>query len=148
MWGGERAQMTRAPLLHFEFPPCPAVHFTPGFMCWIPAGVFNVVAKLAQCRGCAPGHPQLAGCFGQGDCSEWSNNCSAERCLGQQLEVMNDRRFLSCSGQSDPSLLMVSLGKPPGDEQEDHANTFSPGMARAYPVLLHQRIWRSLQIFN
>lgn len=65
---------------------------------------------------------------------------------GTAAAVMNYRRFLSRSGQSDSSLLMVSLGKLPGDEQEDHATTFSPGMANAFsasPVLFHQRIWRS-----
>lgn len=53
---------------------------------------------------------------------------------------MNGRKFLSRSGQSDLSLWMVSLGKPPGDEQEDHAMIFSAGMASASPVLFHQRI--------
>lgn len=45
--------------------------------------------------------------------------------------VVNYRRFLSCSGQADYSLLMVPLGKPPDDEHEDHATTFSPGTANA-----------------
>lgn len=50
---------------------------------------------------------------------------------GTAAMLMNYRRFLSRSGQPHSSLLTISMGKPPGDEQEDHATTFSPGMPNA-----------------
>ena len=40
--------------------------------------------------------------------------------------------FVTFGAESDSSLLMVSLGKPPSDEQEALApSLFSPGMANA-----------------
>lgn len=51
---------------------------------------------------------------------------------GMAATVMNYGRSLSHLGQSHSSLLMVSLGKLPGDEQEAFApSLFSPGMANA-----------------
>lgn len=40
--------------------------------------------------------------------------------------------FVTFGAESDSSLLMVTLGKPPGDEQEGLApSLFSPGMTNA-----------------
>lgn len=140
--GEERETEWQSSVAAFWIPPSfPTAHFAPEF-------VLNPRCCL-QCSSqawCSWG-PTAGRVFGKGDCSAWSNKCSAETCLGQQLQVMNDR-FLSPLGQSDSSSLMFSLGEPPGDGQEDHATTFSLGMASASPVVLHQRNWSLLQTFN
>lgn len=86
--------------------------------------VFNVVFKLVWCRGEALGDPQLAGHFGRAVCSAWINMCI-------MLWIRELWKSFVIFGAESDSSLLVSLGKPPGEEQEALAPNISPGMANA-----------------